>query len=118
MLTKSMQLAQQPIIQTTMGMAPTTMQSVLVNSLVWSVTTWIVSIQTHRFLGAAEICDGQVNSCGNLLSTTETDDDGDGYIECAIDSSGWDGPSNVIEMGTAMIPMQQSTLGRHSFVMV
>ena len=47
----------------------------------------------------AEICDGQVNSCGNLLSTTETDDDGDGHIECAIDSSGWDGPSNVIGDG-------------------
>ena len=40
---------------------------------------------------ATEICDGQVNSCGGSLPTNEVDDDGDGYVECTIDSNGWDG---------------------------
>ena len=48
------------------------------------------------YLGAAELCDGQVNSCGNLLSLTEIDDDGDGYVECTIDVNGWDGAPGVI----------------------
>ncbi len=48
------------------------------------------------YLGAAEICDGQVNSCGNLLSSVESDDDGDGYVECLIDLNGWDGDASVV----------------------
>ena len=51
------------------------------------------------YLGAAEICDGQVNSCGNVLSTSEVDDDGDGYVECSIDTGGWDGPTSVVGDG-------------------
>ena len=42
---------------------------------------------------APEICDGIVNMCGGTLPNTETDDDGDGYVECSIDPSGWDGAS-------------------------
>ena len=48
------------------------------------------------YLGANELCDGQVNSCGNFLDPIETDDDGDGYVECFIDPNGWDGSANVI----------------------
>ncbi len=40
--------------------------------------------------GAPEICDGQSNSCGTLLSADEVDDDGDGFVECPLDSGGWD----------------------------
>ena len=35
----------------------------------------------------AELCDGQINGDG----IDETDVDGDGYVECIIDSGGWDG---------------------------
>ncbi len=42
---------------------------------------------------APELCDGQINGCGGTLPTDETDDDGDGYVECSIDSNGWDGAS-------------------------
>ncbi len=45
---------------------------------------------------APELCDGQVNTCGGTLPTNETDDDGDGFVECNIDSSGWDGDSTVV----------------------
>ena len=44
---------------------------------------------------ALELCDGQVNNCGNTLPTDESDDDGDGYVECLIDSMGWDGASLI-----------------------
>lgn len=40
---------------------------------------------------APEICDGIINACGGTLPTYEIDDDGDGYVECTIDVSGWDG---------------------------
>ncbi|MEC7985871.1 MAG: putative metal-binding motif-containing protein, partial [Myxococcota bacterium] len=54
---------------------------------------------------APKLCDGQVNdvdadatvdTCEVLLSANdpdEVDDDGDGYVECAIDGGGWDGVS-------------------------
>ena len=42
---------------------------------------------------APEICDGLVNTCGGSLPSDETDDDGDGYVECTIDLNGWDGTS-------------------------
>ena len=45
------------------------------------------------FPSAPELCDGIVNACGTTLSSDETDDDGDGYVECIIDSNGWDGSS-------------------------
>ena len=46
---------------------------------------------------ASEICDGVVNDCGGgNLPSNETDDDGDGYVECEVDSSGWNGSSQVV----------------------
>ena len=48
------------------------------------------------FPNASEICDGQINTCGNTLPSDETDDDGDGFVECTIDASGWDGNEAVV----------------------
>ena len=45
---------------------------------------------------ALELCDGQINACGNTLPSDEVDNDGDGYVECTIDSNGWDGNATVI----------------------
>lgn len=45
---------------------------------------------------APELCDGVVNVCGTTLSTNETDDDGDGFVECSIDVGGWDGTTLVV----------------------
>ena len=39
---------------------------------------------------ASELCDGQDNDCNNSLPAVEDDDDADGYVECTIDSGGWD----------------------------
>ena len=47
---------------------------------------------------APEICDGQVNTCGGSLPVNEIDNDNDGYVECALDSNGWDGSGNKMEM--------------------
>ena len=51
--------------------------------------------------GADKLCDGQVNdvdadagTCGQALSVSdsdEVDDDLDGFVECDIDSDGWNG---------------------------
>ena len=41
--------------------------------------------------GASEICDGQDNDCNGSQAAVENDDDGDGYVECSVDSNGWDG---------------------------
>ena len=46
--------------------------------------------------GATELCDGLDNSCDGSLANRENDDDGDGYVECSIDSGGWDGDSSVV----------------------
>ena len=43
---------------------------------------------------APELCDGQVNACGGSLPLSETDGDGDGYVECSIDGGGWNGTPN------------------------
>ncbi len=40
---------------------------------------------------ASELCDGQLNDCDSSLSGDEIDNDGDGYVECVVDSGGWDG---------------------------
>lgn len=49
------------------------------------------------YTGAAELCDGIVNDCSTTtLSADESDDDGDGYVDCAIDATGWAGDSNVV----------------------
>jgi hypothetical protein len=48
---------------------------------------------------ATELCDGLINLCGGSLPTDEVDNDGDGYVECSIDSNGWDGDSSVINGG-------------------
>ena len=51
-----------------------------------------VMMEIIRFYPSApEICDGQVNECGGSLPTDEVDDDDDGYVECTLDSNGWDG---------------------------
>ena len=34
------------------------------------------------FPNAPEVCDGIINACGGNLSTDESDDDGDGFVEC------------------------------------
>ena len=49
------------------------------------------------YLNAPEICDGKINDCvSNTLSSSEIDDDGDGYVDCAIASSGWTGSPSVV----------------------
>ena len=48
------------------------------------------------FPNAPELCDGHVNTCGNTISSDETDDDGDGFVECIIDAGGWDGSATII----------------------
>ena len=45
---------------------------------------------------ALELCDGVVNACGGTLPSAEIDDDGDGFVDCAIDAGGWDGTSLVV----------------------
>jgi hypothetical protein len=40
---------------------------------------------------AAELCNGTDNDCDQLPSDDETDDDGDGYVEC----TGWTGDSSL-----------------------
>ena len=40
---------------------------------------------------ALELCDGLDNDCDTVLPADESDDDGDGYVECTIDPNGWDG---------------------------
>ena len=43
------------------------------------------------------LCDGQFNNCSDAsyaspgAPSDETDNDGDGYVECSIDAGGWDG---------------------------
>ncbi len=44
---------------------------------------------------APELCDGLVNTCGGTLPSDEIDDDGDGFVECTIDTNGWDDTTNV-----------------------
>ena len=39
---------------------------------------------------AIEVCDGQDNDCAGGVPSNETDDDGDGYVECSVDVGGWD----------------------------
>jgi hypothetical protein len=46
--------------------------------------------------GATELCDGQDNDCDGSLDADENDDDGDFYVECTIDSGGWDGSSSIV----------------------
>ena len=44
------------------------------------------------YSGASEHGDGQINNCATgALPANESDDDGDGVVECAIDAGGWDG---------------------------
>ena len=38
---------------------------------------------------------GIVTSCGGSLPDDEIDDDGDGFVECAIEESGWLGADDV-----------------------
>ena len=45
------------------------------------------------FPSAPELCDGLANDCNVGIPSNEVDNDGDGYVECLIDSGGWDGSS-------------------------
>jgi len=51
---------------------------------------------------AVEICDGIYNNCSdasyNALGAPadETDNDTDGYVECTIDTTGWDGADGLL----------------------
>ena len=42
---------------------------------------------------ATEACDGVDNDCDYIIPTEEQDPDGDGFIQCEIDISGWQGGS-------------------------
>jgi len=49
-----------------------------------------------RFPGNPEICDGKDNDCDESLPGIEVDDDYDSYVECTIDSGGWNGAYPVL----------------------
>ena len=48
------------------------------------------------YQNAPELCDGIVNECFASLPLNEQDVDGDGFVECSIDSVGWMGDSSVV----------------------
>ena len=49
------------------------------------------------FPNATEICDGQLNNCNNSsIPSDELDSDGDGYVECTIDLTTWNGTFGII----------------------
>ncbi len=48
--------------------------------------------------GAEELCDGIINDCINInedLNPEESDDDGDGYVECELDPTIWQGSTLI-----------------------
>ncbi|MBW2255036.1 MAG: hypothetical protein JRI25_10615 [Deltaproteobacteria bacterium] len=45
---------------------------------------------------ADELCDGQLNDCGDSMLPAEADHDGDHYVECDIDEDGWDGAVDIV----------------------
>ena len=51
------------------------------------------------YSGATELCDGQDNDCNGSIPTNETDDDTDTYVECTVDSGGWDGSASITDGG-------------------
>jgi large repetitive protein len=46
--------------------------------------------------GDSEVCDGQDNDCDSTIPTNEVDNDSDGYVECTLDSGGWDGTGSKL----------------------
>jgi len=45
---------------------------------------------------ATELCDGQLNDCGDAMLFEEVDHDGDHYVICDIDENGWDGAPDMV----------------------
>ena len=45
---------------------------------------------------ADEVCDGQDNDCDSSIPADEQDNDSDGYVECTLDSGGWDGSGTML----------------------
>jgi hypothetical protein len=65
------------------------------NGIVSDVNTDCDDQDEHTNPSAIEICDGKINQCNGSLPSTEVDNDGDGYVACTIDASGWDGASII-----------------------
>ena len=42
-----------------------------------------------------EICDGVINGCDATLPDDEIDDDADGFVDCTVVDSGWQGDASV-----------------------
>ena len=61
----------------------------------------------HRSIpGASDLCDGLINDCTvSDLTDAESDVDGDGFVECTIDPSGWVGDSKI-SLGVMTVMMQ------------
>ena len=47
-------------------------------------------VYASMYPGAPDLCDGLINDCTvSDLTDAESDLDGDGFVECTIDASGW-----------------------------
>jgi hypothetical protein len=51
-------------------------------------------VDPNRHPGAVEICDGVDDDCDAVTSLGETDEDGDGFVDCTP-TSGWRGPAEL-----------------------
>ena len=89
-----------PLMQQPGTKTLTSMDMVLLRSPRWPVsspvaqspTVMIVMTQMAAFIRQLQkLCDGLLNDCTSSFPGAESDDDGDGYIECSPDSAGWYG---------------------------